>query len=1027
MIPRTAFQQFLPARLHHAMQRIEKHIWTVDPTPLDVRQSAPTREHRPLADAAGLSFTPVTDRPYVWGTMFDQCWWKVTVPAASDGGGGRGGGASGGRYLVWRDQAEATVYHDNVALYGLDPGHHYAPLPDALATKSGELLIESACCRTGIWVSGESQGISDEGSVFTGAFLGTRDEAHWQAYFDLEVLLQLALAQHKADYPIGSDLPSNSGFRRGIEVVAPSFRRLIDRLDLAVDAYETDGPAALSGALAPLYAELTAASDTIDVTLTGHAHIDLVWLWTERVGDFKAVHSFANALAVQDRYPEMTFGYSQPASYEAVGRRDPALLERVRGAIKGGTWEATGATYVESDTQLPCGEALVRAFELGQAGFKDLRGGKPSSVVWIPDVFGYTGVLPTLMAGFGVPYFYTTKMHWSSGTQFPYSSFKWRGNDGSEVLAHLTWSGYNGTITPPELIHTADQHRQAAVHPEALLPSGYGDGGGGVNEAMCERARRQADLAGVPRTRWGTIEGFFDRMAERRDDLPAWQGEMYLEYHRGVQTSHGNLKAAFRAAERGLQAWEAVRCVTAGGPVDGAAWKRVVFAQFHDYIPGSSIREVYDEHVPELEAIAADTADHARGELDAGAGDGAADCLFNPLPVARTVRHGDALYALPPLAGLELDESRRVTPGPVLAKPASLDNGLCAVEFNGRGEVTSMWVNDQEVALAGPACSLWTFPDHPANYDAWDIDRATLANGHVVETEAEGELDTSDALTPAVTFRRKIGEKSTATIRYRLRPGSPLLHVELEVDWHEPQTLLKLAVPTRYHGKNARFGAPYGSALRPQLSGPLATDAMFEVPGSRWAAVADDTERDGAMLITEAKYGFGCLDGLLHLSLLRSCKVTPSNRGGGHYSIEAGGLDLADLGKHTIRLCLGRYSADLPREENPAALADALYTPAIPYTGRPRDAGLLAIDGGESLVPAWAKPLDTGARGAPTRWVLRLHETLGRRGTARLLFDVGMSATPVNLRGERIGEPSGETIDVGFGPYQVLSLLVQAE
>ena len=206
-------------------------------------------------------------------------------------------------------------------------------------------------------------------------------------------------------------------------------------------------------------------------------------------------------------------------------------------------------------------------------------------------------------------------------------------------------------------------------------------------------------------------------------------------------------------------------------------------------------------------------------------------------------------------------------------------------------------------------------------------------------------------------------------------------------------------MPTAYLGRQARFGAPYGSTLRPQLSGSLATDAMFEVPGSRWAAVSDDTERDGVMLITESKYGFGCLDGLLHVSLLRSCKVTPPNRGGGNYAIQSTGPDLADIGRHTIRLALGRFSAGLPREENPAALADALYTPAIPYTGRPRDAGLLSVEGGPSLVPAWAKPLGPEMHGGPTRWVLRLHETLGRRGTARLLFDLGVTATPVDLKG----------------------------
>ena len=220
-----------------------------------------------------------------------------------------------------------------------------------------------------------------------------------------------------------------------------------------MDAFEySTAPPPSSEALAPIYEELRAGRDTIDLVLTGHAHIDLVWLWPERVGDFKAVHSFANALSVHDPVPGddlRLFAAGQLSKRWSAGT--PQLIDRVKGAVKEGWWEPTGALYVESDTQLPCGEALVRAFELGQAGFNDLRG-EGSNVVWIPDVFGYSGVLPTLMAGFGVPYFYTTKMHWSGATRFPHSSYKWRGNDGSEVLAHLTWTHYNGTITPAELV-----------------------------------------------------------------------------------------------------------------------------------------------------------------------------------------------------------------------------------------------------------------------------------------------------------------------------------------------------------------------------------------------------------------------------------------------------------------------------------------------------------------------------------------------------------------------------------------------
>ncbi len=1014
MIPRTPYQQFLPSRINKTKQRLQEMIWQVDSQTLTVRQSSITKQHRPLSEAESFTYKPVKMLPHTWGEAFDQCWWELDIPADS--------GKS--RWLFWRDQGEATVYIDGKAHCGIDPGHLHAPLPTKLTRDGGLVRIESTCCRTGIWVSGSEQGIGPHGSIFSGAYLATRNDAAWQAYFDLEVLLDLALIDHRLAYPTDSDLPSSSGYRRPIREITPRFRLLIEQLDRACDAFDAEGPAALSRALKPLYKDLPAASDAIDVTLTGHAHIDLVWLWPERVGDFKAVHSFSNILNVQQRYPEMVFGYTQPASYEAVQKRQPELIGRVKQAIKKGRWEATGATYVESDVQLPCGEALVRAFELGQAGFEEVRG-EPSRTVWIPDVFGYTGALPTIMAGFDVPYFYTTKMHWSSATEFPYSSFKWRGNDGSEVVSHLTFYHYNGTATPTELHNGSIKHRQSGVHREALLPQGYGDGGGGVNDAMCERARRAADLAGLPKAKWGTIEGFFDRLNEIRDDLPAWQGEMYLEYHRGVQTTHGNLKAAFRATERNLQAAEAASVVTGGGPVDLQPWKRIVFAQFHDYIPGSSIREVYDEHVPELEALAEQTAAMTRQTLEhSGEGEPAEPCIFNPLPIERLERVDNELCVLPPLTGTPLSKLEKVLPAPIKSSATRLTNGRINVAFNNRGEVTAMTVDGHEIDLKSPACAVWVFPDHPVTYDAWDVDRSTLSNGKRLDSKAKATVDNTDPLAPSIAFTRSFGKSSTISVKYHLRPGSPLLHIDVDLDFQDKQLLVKLAVPTGYMGINARFGAPFGSALRRQLSGPLTTDASFEVPGSRWAAVTDDTEQQGLMLITQAKYGFGCLDGLLHVSLARTAMVTPS-RGGSTTTIGgkgAGDLDVADLGEHHIRLALGFYAADLPRPEQPAMLADTLFTPSIKYKGQAHDAGLLGLEGGDSLIPAWAKPL-ASAEG-DGGWILRLHETLGRRGIARIKFKPGLQATPVNLKDEPIGEPLNPLGELHFGPYQIKSLLI---
>ncbi|MEM6552593.1 MAG: glycoside hydrolase family 38 C-terminal domain-containing protein [Planctomycetota bacterium] len=1000
MLPPTHFHQFILPRLVKGRDRLESMIWRDAREPLPVARTLPTAAHRPLAEIADDAFEPVAKASLYWGQLFDQCWWRVQLPEGA-----------AGRYLMWRDEGEATVYANGVPVYGIDPGHLYAPLPEGVS----EITIESLCARTGVWVEGGKQGLdASKGSHFRGAFLADRDDDAWHAWHDLDVLMQVMELLEKPEYLERHGMWGRGGYRPELTEADPLLRRLIHRTNQALDALDTDSVSACRSVLSAIYQDFPAAPDAMKAVLTGHAHIDLVWLWPERAGEFKAVHSFANALSMMERYPEVTFGYSQPASYEAVARRSPALMDRVGDSIKTGHWEPTGGLYVESDVQLPCGEALVRAFALGQQGFRELQG-RDSRCVWIPDVFGYSACLPTIMAGFGVPYFYTTKLHWSGATRFPYSSFRWVGMDGSEAVSHISWHHYNQQVKPDELKNAAYRHRQSHVHDEALFPCGFGDGGGGLNESMCERARRLTDLASMPRAEWGTIEGFFDRLDTQRDALPRWRGEMYLEYHRGVQTTNGPLKAAFRALERALQVHEAVRCATGGGPVDQHAWKRVCFAQFHDYIPGSSIKAVYDEHIPELEGLVLDVLAEAQAELDATAQAGSA-CIFNPLPMPRRELMDGKVVELPPLSGVAIADLEQIQVEPVQATTDALSNGRVDSRFAPSGELAALTVDGHTIALREPGAQVLTFEDIPAVYDAWDIDRYSLSLGHHHDGPAEAKSEETGGV-GRVSFHRELPGIGQITLSYTLEPGSAVLGIDIDLDLTKPECLVKLAFPTAYAGREARYGGPFGSVRRPQWPGPLANDAMFENPGSRWACVADDDEREGLMLITEAKYGFGAVDGLLHLSLARSAKYTPANRGGDTTDLESDEHGtFSDLGRHHIRIAVGRFASDAPRAEQPAALADLLFTPTLRYTGQPVSAGMTALDGPASLIPAWAVPGDERA------WTLRLHETLGSRGPLTISLNEGLTAHEVNLQGHAVESPAAEV-----SPYQLRSLRIETQ
>ncbi|OAM91660.1 alpha-mannosidase [Termitidicoccus mucosus] len=1008
------FLQLVPKRAEALLRRLRAGIWR-DRSEITVTATLPTPHHRRLAEVRKEAREPVPSGT-AWGRLYDQRWFHAALPGFAPD--------SGNLYLEWRDQGEATLYVESVPYYGFDPAHRRVAIPP----DTRELWIEGTCCQSGIWHP-DATGLSPQGSRFDGAFLTRRDDAAWAAAHDLQALYDAMLFLRVRQGPRAPSTPPSFGPQPSVDNTTPLFRRLLHLLGRAVDAHDLHGIDAFRASIAAAMVEIREQRAVVRAVLTGHAHIDLVWLWPERIGEAKAVHTFATVNRLMSQYPEFLFAYSQPASYRAVHRRAPELFEAVRQRMQSGQWQATGAMDVESDTQLPCGEALARSFLLGQAEFQRMNG-HPARLLWLPDVFGYSGCLPQLMRLTGVEWFFTTKLTWSAVNRFPYSSFLWRGFDGSEVVAHVTQNvGYNNSLDLDELDANACGHAQSAVHPEFLHPTGFGDGGGGPTEEMCERARRLCRLAGMPEITWDHPEAFFERLSERRDSLPAYQGEFYLEYHRGTYTTHSNLKAVFRAAERALQIREATAVATGVVPDLTEPWRRLVFAQFHDYIPGSSVAEVYDEGIPELIKLAEHQQHAAQQELSR---DGGSWHVFNPLPQVWRgwVKSPDSSEAewheLPPLSGVPVRDAsvKMKSPAPVVATERSLTNGRVFAEIDDDGWLRRFAIDGVDTIFTGPAARAILYVDRPANFDAWDIDRHTLDLGIPVNTPAKFQLEQASPQQAVLAVTHPLGGNSQLTLRYILQAGEPVLRIEAEVDWREPQTLLKLHFPTAYRGVNARFGAAFGSALRGQLSGNLATEAQWEVPGSRWAAVSHDGESDGLAIITEAKYGFSARNGDLTVSLLRGARIAGHDDHAVAAPPSLSRLSVAspfsDQGRHVMRLAITRY-ASAEAELNPAALADTLFTEPVHYCGEPYSSGLLAVEGAPTLVPAWAMPVDGRC------WVLRLHEVAGVPGRAVFCVAPGWSVCPCRLDGsiEKANTPLTNSVD--FRPYEIVSVCFSRE
>lgn len=372
-----------------------------------------------------------------------------------------------------------------------------------------------------------------------------------------------------------------------------------------------------------LYEKL-AGWDEVIATCIGHTHIDVAWKWTVEQTREKTGRSFATVLKLMDEYPGYRFMSSQPQLYAFLKERYPELYARVKERIAQGRWEPEGGMWVEADCNLTSGESLVRQLLHGKRFFRE-EFGVDSRVLWLPDVFGYSGALPQIMKRSGIEYFMTTKLAWNQINQFPYDTFLWKGIDGTQILTHLVttlnvgqsedsyFTTYNGELHPDAILGGWKRYQNKEINNDILISFGYGDGGGGPSREMLETSvRMEKGIRGIPKVRQAFSRTYFDELKKRVEGnrrLGAWEGELYFEYHRGTYTSMARNKRSNRKCEGKLMDLELLGVLSGDYPAQALErmWKTVLRNQFHDILPGSSIHEVYEVTRQEYEEVLQET------------------------------------------------------------------------------------------------------------------------------------------------------------------------------------------------------------------------------------------------------------------------------------------------------------------------------------------------------------------------------------------------------------------------------------
>jgi alpha-mannosidase len=942
---------------------------------------------------------------------------------------------------------EAMLYVDGVPLQGIDVWHDTAWLPPEVARR-GELTVAlRAWC--GVWRTPDRR-------RFRVAQLEWIDA-------DTEAFYFLADTLHKAVQALDAD-----DLRRArlLEALNNAFLR-IDFTMPRTDAFY----ASVAGALAYLDGRVQAWRGVGElkprVIAVGHAHLDLAWLWRWRHTRDKAQRTFATVLNLMRQYPEYRFMHSTPYLYQQLKADAPELFAQVKDRIAAGVWEITGGMWVEADTNLPSGESLVRQILWGTR-FTHAEFGRETNILWLPDVFGYSAALPQIMKKSGLRFFLTTKISWSQFNRFPYDTFLWRGLDGSEVLAHFVttpsqegpYYTYNGRLDPAEVQALWAQYRQKDLNDELLHLFGWGDGGGGPTQAMLETARVLRNLPGMPAVQMGRAEPYFDRLARRLadSDLPRWDGELYLEYHRGTYTSQAFNKRANRQAERLFHTAEWL-CVLAETLTGRAAcqpaalrrgWELILFNQFHDILPGSAIAQVYQDSradYAEVSRIGTQVVETARNQLLPDVATTAASLVaFNALGWSRgglatcpaaagqpaPVIRGSAaqkielagvpywLIDVPPVPALgyqafALEDGTAPVPavGPLTITPRRLENGFYRLELNERGQIVSLFDKrrSREVLAPGARGNVFqTFEDKPMNFDAWDVDLYYQEKAREIDELLEASVEEVGPLRGTLRLRWRFHE-STITQRLSLYHNSPRIDFRTGVDWRARQVLLKVAFPVAVRATRATYEIQFGSVERPTHWNTSWDLARFEVVGHQWV---DLSEGDyGVALLNDCKYGHDVKDNVLRLTLIKS-PIEPD--------------PLADQGHHEFTYSLlphaGDWRAGGVLQEayalNTPLLADLV--PAQPHGGLPPRFELAAVDAAQVVIET-VKPAEAG-----DAWVIRVYEAYQTRVTT-VSLDLGRPirrAVECNLieEGEQPVAFAGRRLTFPILPFEIKTFKV---
>lgn len=787
----------------------------------------------------------------------------------------------------------------------------------------------------------------------------------------------------------------------------------------------------------------------------GHAHLDTAWLWPIPITKTKMAHTTATQLGLMERYPEYIFVHSQASQYEWLEKEYPALFEKVKEAVNRGQWEPVGSMWVEADCNLTGAESLVRQFLYGRRYFREKLGYETQDM-WLPDVFGYSAALPQILNKFNISYFLTQKISWNQTNKFPHHTFNWQGIDGSKIWTHFPPADtYNGNADPKEVVYSVKNYRDHGRSDTSLYVFGWGDGGGGPTERHLEFLRRGRVAPNYPDVTSGKrAVDFFREAKAKGKDLSTWVGELYLELHRGTYTSQATTKRNNRFSEFLLRDAEWLASFAPGFPASypsqelESAWKLVLLNQFHDIIPGSSVREVYEDADREYaevkaagEKIITESLQRIGSALDTSSMTQPVALFANASmisqaemewpeekPVPTSISSGDEVLPVQLVEGLgerklifptpaaalgtvavaDLTDTAPTTKYRLKASNRRIENGDLAVRFDPHGNITSIQSLDDgtEFVEPGKLANLFQLlDDKPLFWSAWDVDIYSFETAQDLIRSESFEVVEKGPVRVAVEIVKKFG-KSTIKQRISLGP-TPGIRFDTEVDWHEEDKMLKVAFPVNINAARATYEIQFGNVERPTHYNTSWDQARFEVCAQKWVDLSEGDQ--GVALLNNGKYGHDIHGNVMRMSLLRAPKAPDPE---------------CDMGRHVFSYVLMPHFMPY----NYANVVQAAYA----FNSGVRSAALEPTLGEEGVLPALVAcedrniVVETVKKAEDSEdLIVRMYESHNSRGKAELACArLVQSAVLCDLEEREIGELEVQDglVSFDYRPFEIITI-----